>query len=184
MRPTSAVQLAVRDATCVVVAVPSHGTRDVVRHAVPHISPDTVIVSATKGLEMGTQLRMSEVLEQELGTSRPDHRAFRPELRSRGCSRGSHGCVAGGSVRRGRRGGSTRVSIALLPAVRHGRRDWGRDRRCDEKRHCDSGRYHRVAGAGRQRPLCADYARPCRDLAPRRRRGRPPRHARRLEWAR
>ena len=71
VRPTSAVQLAVRDATCVVVAVPSHGTRDVVRHAVPHISPDTVIVSATKGLEMGTQLRMSEVLEQELGTSRP-----------------------------------------------------------------------------------------------------------------
>jgi glycerol-3-phosphate dehydrogenase (NAD(P)+) len=52
-------------AQLVVAATPSHGCRGVVRAATPHISPGVTLVSASKGLEEGTFLRMSEVIEQE-----------------------------------------------------------------------------------------------------------------------
>jgi glycerol-3-phosphate dehydrogenase (NAD(P)+) len=51
----------------VVCAVPSHGTRDVVRAAARGLRPGAILVSATKGLEQQTHFRMSEVLAQELG---------------------------------------------------------------------------------------------------------------------
>src|SRR5262249_9226362 len=54
-----------------VSAVPSHGCRAGARAASPHIMRHATLVSATKGLEAGTFLRMSEVISQELGTSRP-----------------------------------------------------------------------------------------------------------------
>jgi glycerol-3-phosphate dehydrogenase (NAD(P)+) len=50
----------------VIVAVPSHGFRDVIRHARPSLHASHVVVSATKGLENGTLLRMSEVLRDEI----------------------------------------------------------------------------------------------------------------------
>jgi glycerol-3-phosphate dehydrogenase (NAD(P)+) len=50
----------------VVFAVPSHGLRAVIAHARPHVRPDALVVSATKGLEESTLLRMSEVVQQEL----------------------------------------------------------------------------------------------------------------------
>lgn len=50
----------------IVAAVPSHGTRDVIRRAAPLIARGATVVSATKGLEQDTLLRMSEILEQEL----------------------------------------------------------------------------------------------------------------------
>lgn len=52
------------DAQIVVGAVPSAFAREVFAQALPHISVDAVIVSATKGLEPATRLRMSEVIEQ------------------------------------------------------------------------------------------------------------------------
>jgi glycerol-3-phosphate dehydrogenase (NAD(P)+) len=52
-----------------IAAVPSHGTREVLRRAAQHMLPDSVVVSATKGLEQDTLFRMSEVIEQELGPS-------------------------------------------------------------------------------------------------------------------
>ena len=55
----------------VVAALPSHGCRTVVRAAVPHLAPGTVVVSAAKGLETKTLLRMSEVVAQEVGASHP-----------------------------------------------------------------------------------------------------------------
>jgi glycerol-3-phosphate dehydrogenase (NAD(P)+) len=55
----------------VVSAVPSHGLRGVLRRAAPHLEPGAVVVSATKGLEEGSLLRMSEVIEQELGPAHP-----------------------------------------------------------------------------------------------------------------
>lgn len=55
---------AVRDAQIVVGAVPSAFAREVFTQALPHISVDAVVVSATKGLEPATRLRMSEVIEQ------------------------------------------------------------------------------------------------------------------------
>ena len=50
----------------IVAAVPSHGTREILRRAAPHIRPGTTIVSATKGLEQDSLFRVSEIIEQEL----------------------------------------------------------------------------------------------------------------------
>jgi glycerol-3-phosphate dehydrogenase (NAD(P)+) len=55
----------------VVSAIPSHGCRLVIRAAAPHAARRAVFVSATKGLEEGTLLRMSEVIAQEAGPGHP-----------------------------------------------------------------------------------------------------------------
>jgi glycerol-3-phosphate dehydrogenase (NAD(P)+) len=55
---------AVHDAQIVVGAVPSAFAREVFAQALPHMPVDCAIVSATKGLEPATRLRMSEVIEQ------------------------------------------------------------------------------------------------------------------------
>jgi glycerol-3-phosphate dehydrogenase (NAD(P)+) len=55
----------------VIVAVPSHGLREVVRAAAPHLHRGATIVSATKGLESGTFRRMSEVIGEEADASHP-----------------------------------------------------------------------------------------------------------------
>ena len=55
----------------VVSAIPSHGCRGVMRAAAPHVPAGAIIVSATKGLENESLSRMSEVISQELGPSRP-----------------------------------------------------------------------------------------------------------------
>ena len=62
---THALDEALRDAELVVSAIPSHGCRSVLRNATPFLTPHAVIVSATKGIEAGTMLRMSEVIAQE-----------------------------------------------------------------------------------------------------------------------
>ena len=64
---THALADALRDAELVVSAIPSHGCRSVIRTAAPFLEPRAVIVSATKGIEAGTMLRMSEVIAQEVG---------------------------------------------------------------------------------------------------------------------
>jgi glycerol-3-phosphate dehydrogenase (NAD(P)+) len=51
----------------VVAAVPSHGTRQILKRAAPIIQRGATVVSATKGLEQDTLFRMSEVIGQELG---------------------------------------------------------------------------------------------------------------------
>jgi glycerol-3-phosphate dehydrogenase (NAD(P)+) len=49
-----------------VMAVPSHGFRAVLENAAPHVRPWIPIVSLTKGLEQGTKLRMTEVVDELL----------------------------------------------------------------------------------------------------------------------
>jgi glycerol-3-phosphate dehydrogenase (NAD(P)+) len=68
---TPSLELALRRCDLIVSAIPSHGCRAVMRAAAPHVAPRATIVSATKGLEGDTLLRMSEVIAQELGTLRP-----------------------------------------------------------------------------------------------------------------
>jgi glycerol-3-phosphate dehydrogenase (NAD(P)+) len=51
--------------------VPSHGVRAVTKAAAPYVAAHATIVSATKGLEVETLLRPSEVIAQELGPVRP-----------------------------------------------------------------------------------------------------------------
>jgi len=62
---------ALRDAELVVSAVPSHGCRGVMRAGSGSLAPRAVIVSATKGLEADTLLRMSQVIEHEAGPTHP-----------------------------------------------------------------------------------------------------------------
>ena len=71
VEPTTSLDRALGGARFVVAAVPSHGIREVLRQAAPLVPPQAILVSAAKGIEEGTLLRMSEVVEQELGTSRP-----------------------------------------------------------------------------------------------------------------
>ena len=51
----------------VVIASPSAPMRSVCRGVAPFIDEDAVVVSVTKGIELGTQLRMSEIVAQETG---------------------------------------------------------------------------------------------------------------------
>src|SRR6188768_4264881 len=71
VRPTPDLADALAGARHVIVAVPSHGLRSVVRAAAPHIPSDAVLVSATKGIETDSLQRMSEVLTEETGGRNP-----------------------------------------------------------------------------------------------------------------
>ena len=62
--PTSDLREALEQAHIVVGVVPSAHAREVFSRALPHVSPEAIIVSATKGLEPATHLRTSEVLAQ------------------------------------------------------------------------------------------------------------------------
>jgi glycerol-3-phosphate dehydrogenase (NAD(P)+) len=64
--PTASLGDALRSVDLVVAAVPSHGMRPVIRAAAPYIPERAIVVSATKGLELETWHRMSEVIEEEL----------------------------------------------------------------------------------------------------------------------
>ncbi len=63
--PGSSLPETLVGAQLVLVAVPSHGLRQVMRQASPHLDPAAVVLSATKGLEDGSLLRMSEVIAHE-----------------------------------------------------------------------------------------------------------------------
>lgn len=57
---------ALKDIKFLVLAVPSHVVRAVSRSLKGKISNDVIIVSIAKGIEEGTNLRLSEVIEEEL----------------------------------------------------------------------------------------------------------------------
>lgn len=58
-------------AEAVLVAVPSHGLRAVVESAADLIGPDVTVLSLTKGLEQGSNLRMTEVVADVLADHDP-----------------------------------------------------------------------------------------------------------------
>lgn len=68
---TSSLGGVVDGAEFVIVSVPSHGLRSVVRAAAPHAARGAVFVSATKGLEAESLDRMSQVIEEETGGASP-----------------------------------------------------------------------------------------------------------------
>ena len=63
---TTSMHEAVFDADVIVVGVPSHAVRATLIEVAPLLRHWVPIVSLTKGLEQGTRLRMTEVIEQEL----------------------------------------------------------------------------------------------------------------------
>jgi glycerol-3-phosphate dehydrogenase (NAD(P)+) len=71
VRPTASLEEALHKSDIIVVALPSHGTRVVIRGAVPFIPRQALIVSATKGIEQDTLLRVSEVVAEEVRGARP-----------------------------------------------------------------------------------------------------------------
>jgi glycerol-3-phosphate dehydrogenase (NAD(P)+) len=72
LRATADLHVACKDADVVVMAVPSHGFREVLADAAPAIAADVVVVSLTKGIEQGTLARMSQVVESVLPRVAPD----------------------------------------------------------------------------------------------------------------
>jgi len=71
LQPTSTLADAVSDAEFVVMAVPSHGLRAVAREAGPFVPAGCTLVSAAKGLEAGSLLRMSEVMRRNIRRTAP-----------------------------------------------------------------------------------------------------------------
>lgn len=72
IRATSDLVAASRDAAVIVMAVPSHGFRAVLTELRAIGVPDHVpIVSLAKGVEQGSQLRMTQVIAEVLGTHAP-----------------------------------------------------------------------------------------------------------------
>jgi glycerol-3-phosphate dehydrogenase (NAD(P)+) len=63
---TTALEEAVSDATVVVNAVPSQYVRGVFTRAAKAMRPDTLVISATKGLETSTHRTMADVLDAVL----------------------------------------------------------------------------------------------------------------------
>jgi glycerol-3-phosphate dehydrogenase (NAD(P)+) len=59
-------------AELVIIAVPSRNMRENLRSVRDSLSPSTLIVSASKGLERGSAKRMSQLLEEELPPSHHD----------------------------------------------------------------------------------------------------------------
>ena len=70
---TSSSSKAFNESDLVIIAVPSNSMRANIRSVKDSISHSTVIVSATKGLEINSGKRMTQVLEEEL-QDRPDTR--------------------------------------------------------------------------------------------------------------
>ncbi len=59
----------VSESEMVVIASPSFAIRSVCRAVAPHLHPDALMVSVTKGIEPNTLLRMSQIVEEETGKS-------------------------------------------------------------------------------------------------------------------
>ncbi len=68
---TTSIKKAVKKADVIVMGIPSQHFRHVLEDAKPHIRPWVPIVSLAKGLEQGTKMRMTEIIE----TVMPGHPA-------------------------------------------------------------------------------------------------------------
>jgi glycerol-3-phosphate dehydrogenase (NAD(P)+) len=66
LEATASVEDAVSTSDVVVMAVPSHGFREVLEQAASHIRPWVPVVSLAKGLEAGTRLRMTEIVHETI----------------------------------------------------------------------------------------------------------------------
>ena len=107
--PTASLEEVLGATDCVVSAVPSHGTRELLRRVALLLRPDATIVSGTKGFELGTLNRMSRGHRAGAGRVPTRGRAVWPELCGRARARGADRCT-GGKSQRGRGGHGPRGS--------------------------------------------------------------------------
>lgn len=66
MRASTSIEDAVATAEIVFMAVPSSSCRDVARDLAPYLTRDTMLISTTKGIEVGSYKLMSQVLTEEI----------------------------------------------------------------------------------------------------------------------
>jgi glycerol-3-phosphate dehydrogenase (NAD(P)+) len=66
LRVTTDIREAVAGRELVLAVTPSQRLRENVRAMAPHLAPDAIILSGSKGLEIGSLKRMSEVIAEEL----------------------------------------------------------------------------------------------------------------------
>ena len=66
LKATVNIQEAVKDCDVLVMGVPSHSFRDVLETVKPHLRPWVPVISLTKGLELSTGKRMTELIEDVL----------------------------------------------------------------------------------------------------------------------
>ncbi|QSX08764.1 NAD(P)H-dependent glycerol-3-phosphate dehydrogenase [Alkalibacter rhizosphaerae] len=64
--PTSQLDEAVRDSEVIILAVPSHSIRNICVQIKDFVHADQYVVNVAKGLEEGTHLRLSQVINDEL----------------------------------------------------------------------------------------------------------------------
>ncbi|HKT39538.1 MAG TPA: NAD(P)H-dependent glycerol-3-phosphate dehydrogenase [Ktedonobacterales bacterium] len=62
---------ATRDRELVLIVTPSQRVREQAKSVAPHLTSGATVACASKGLELGTRLRMSQVLREELPASVP-----------------------------------------------------------------------------------------------------------------
>jgi glycerol-3-phosphate dehydrogenase (NAD(P)+) len=66
LRATTDFSEAANTADVIVMGVPSHGFRDVLTQLAPELRPWVPVVSLVKGLEQGTNMRMSQIVDEVL----------------------------------------------------------------------------------------------------------------------
>ena len=69
VHPSASLEEVLEGARIVISAVPSHVCRGVFSQMLPLIRPEMVFVTATKGIENGSLMRMSEVIQDVVGPS-------------------------------------------------------------------------------------------------------------------
>lgn len=67
VRATADLAEALEERELVICAVPSHGVREVMTRAAAWLPDGAIVVSTVKGIELGTWMRMDQVLEDVLG---------------------------------------------------------------------------------------------------------------------
>ena len=99
VRATGRLDEALDGAEVVVVAVPAQHVRDVIAPAAAAVRPDATMLTATKGIELSTRLRMSEVLAEVLAGHDP----------------GAIGCVSGPNLAREVMAGQPTATCVAFP---------------------------------------------------------------------
>ena len=64
--PTNDLEIVVKEKDLVLVVVPSHFTRNVAGQMSRFIRPDTIVVTASKGIENKTHLTMTQIIEEQI----------------------------------------------------------------------------------------------------------------------
>jgi glycerol-3-phosphate dehydrogenase (NAD(P)+) len=67
MVATSALTEALAVAELVILAAPSHATRELLRRMLPELKSEMILISASKGIENESGMRISEIVSEEVG---------------------------------------------------------------------------------------------------------------------